>query len=466
MKFKFLYCFIIFPVIIIAQNRSEGEVYFNNKQYTKALSVYESLLKKRPNDGLYNFRYARCCYELKEFDNAIIHFEKAGPKFPMRNMYLGEIYFNLYRFEESVSAYQSYISTLSPNDKKIVDYQEKVMRAENAARLIKRVEDIAIVDSMAVNKKDFLRFYKFNSELGSLNQESLKMNARRTFDKIKYTTQRQDRVYFSDSIHGQMDIFTSFKLLDSWSKPVSISDSINTKANENYPFVLLDGVTLYFASDGENSIGGYDIFITRYNPSTGSYLAPENMGMPFNSPFNDYMMVIDEQRKIGWFASDRYQPAGKVMIYKFIPNEIKTIVPTEKNEYLKLAAQLKTYRKVTNIKTDSTSKAQNQLPESEKHIEFIVNDSIIYTNVNQFKSDEARKQWIEVHKLLIDMNNKTKELSELRAKYANSENELEQKTLSPKIMELEKNNVEMLKIISLKTNLVRNEEINFLQKKK
>ena len=45
---------------------------------------------------------------------------------------------------------------------------------------------------------------------------------------------------------------------------------------------------------------------------------PENVGMPFNSPYNDYMYVIDEFNDLGWFASDRYQPEGKcASMYSF-----------------------------------------------------------------------------------------------------------------------------------------------------
>ena len=88
-------------------------------------------------------------------------------------------------------------------------------------------------------------------------------------------------------------------------------------------FFLNDGVTLYFASNGEGSIGGYDIFITRLNLENNTYLKPENVGMPFNSIYNDYMMAIDEMLNIGWFVSDREQIPGKVTIYLFIPNESK-----------------------------------------------------------------------------------------------------------------------------------------------
>jgi hypothetical protein len=190
------------------------------------------------------------------------------------------------------------------------------------------------------------------------------------------------------------------------------------------------------------------------------------MGMPFNSPFNDYMMVIDDQRKLGWFATDRYQPAGKVMIYTFIPNEVKTIVHSEDREYLRLAAQLKTYHKLLIPVADSTADTLNQLPVSEKQVEFVLNDSIVYTSSNQFKSKEALKQWTDYHNFSVELNRKIKELSDLRAKYAHSENDSEKKVMAPKIMELEKKNLEMKNQLSIKVNQIRITELNFLKQKK
>ena len=329
--------------------------------------------------------------------------------------------------------------------------------------MLSRVEDIAIIDSVVVNKEEFLKYYKFNSELGTLSQQSIKINGRKKADKIKYTTQRQDRVYFSDTIKGNLNIFTSYKLLDSWTQPVSISEIINSNSNENYPFLLADGVTVYYASDGEKSIGGYDLFITRYNPTTDSYLAPENIGMPFNSPFNDYMMVIDEQRKLGWFATDRYQPAGKVMIYTFIPNEVKEIIHSEDKEYIRQVAALKSYHKVIASTAESTSEKVNQSTRSDKQFEFVVNDTIVYTNINQFKSKDAIKLWNDFHNFSVELNTKAKELSDLRSKYARTDNESERSVMAPKIMELEQMNLEMKNQLSEKMNQVRKAEIFFLQ---
>jgi hypothetical protein len=292
------------------------------------------------------------------------------------------------------------------------------------------------------------------------------LNSRRTVDKITYTTQRQDRIYFSDSIKGRMDIFTSYKLLDTWSAPISISDVINTSSNENYPFVLLDGVTVYFASDNGNSVGGYDIFITRFTPSSNSYLIPENIGFPFNSPANDYMMVIDEQNKKGWFATDRHQPVGKVMIYSFVPNEVKSLVKSEDKEYVRRAAQLKVYRKLALNRADSVSSVQNEVSESENQMKFIINDSVIYTHLNQFKSVDAIKYWSELHKLAADIKASSDKLNGLRTQYADSEMSTDKKSIAGSIVMLEKKNTELQKLLTEKTIQLRNAENKFLFERK
>ncbi|MEI6754087.1 MAG: hypothetical protein WCK78_13095 [Paludibacter sp.] len=466
MRLKVFLFFVILSVSLFARKVDVGEQYFNNKQYLKAKVYYENLLRKKSADPIYNFRYAVCCYEMKDANQAILHFELSGQKMPQKDLYLGELYFKSYRFDESAMAYQNYINSLDSTDTKRIELLRKLHKSTNAARLINKVEDISIIDSVQTNKNEFLRFYKFNSELGSLSQEIINMPRHRKADKIKYLTQRQDRMYYSDSIQGQMNIFTSFKLLDGWSKPQSISDVINTSANENYPFLLLDGVTVYFASDGENSIGGYDLFVTRYNPATNSYLPPENVGFPFNSFANDYMMVIDEQNKIGWFATDRNQPAGKVMIYEFVPNTTRTIVRTDNKELLRSLAQLKSYRKISVNKSDISDSGSEILnSESQKQMEFIVNDTIVYNSVDQFKNPDALKLWYELTKLNSDYKSKQKELAELRFRFDQAENEDQRKILSPQILDYELRNIEYKKLLSNKQKELRNVELNFLQKK-
>lgn len=436
---NFLLIALIFTQFISAQSSSQAESLFNNRQFSQAKSIYESLLRKKPNDPLYNYRMARCCYELKDYEMAVKHFGASGNRYPLKDLYLGELYFITYRFEMSVEAYQAYITTLAPNDPKIEELNTKIKKAETGAKLMKRVQDIAFIDSILVNKTDFLKYYKLNAELGTVNQQRLKLSKSAVQDKITFTTQRGDRVCYSDSLHGNMDIFSSFKLLNGWSAPVTISSKINSKANENYPFLMLDGITLYFASDGENSLGGYDLFITRYNPDTKDFLSPENIGFPFNSTANDYMMAIDEQRHEGWFATDRNQTGNKVMIYKFVPTENKKLFKTENNDSLRLAAQLRLYRKADKkSEINPTIMAVTVAPKQNSEFRVVINDSTVYTNPAQFKNVKVLSTINEWEKLVREIDNIKINLEKLRSDYDNESNLKIKPEIAEKILQSEK----------------------------
>ncbi len=463
MKYKLIYILLISCLHVFAQSAEEAERLFNDKQYVEAGEIYGALLKKNPKNALNNYRYARCCYESGNIEPAIKHFELSGERYALKNYYLGELYSMVYEFQKSIDAYKKYVKTLKPNDERIAGIEKKIKQAEQAARMLSRVEDIAIIDSMVVDKEDFLNYYRFSSELGSLKQERLKLNEEESIDKITYTTQRQDRMYFSDSIEGKMNIFTSYRLLDGWSTPVLLPDIINSDTNVNYPFLLLDGVTMYFASEGENSIGGYDIFITKYMPAINSYLTPENIGMPFNSPFNDYMLVIDEINNTGWFATDRYQQKDKVCLYFFVPNESKIIVRSEDMNHIRETAQLKTFREADISGLSKPAKTEIKPENNEDKIEFIITDNVIYTHPEQFKSKEALKAWTELNELRAQALNMKEQLETLRHEYSKAETEADRSLITPKILVLEKKIHEQDEIISQKTLTIRNEEIKHLK---
>ena len=113
-------------------------------------------------------------------------------------------------------------------------------------------------------------------------------------------------------------------------------DELAGGGNAEYPFLLSDGLTLYYANDGEGSIGGYDIFLTRR--SDDGYLQPQNIGMPYNSPYDDYLLAIDETTGAGWWATDRNRIPGKLTIYVFVPSETRVNVDEDDPNLVALAS--------------------------------------------------------------------------------------------------------------------------------
>lgn len=87
--------------------------------------------------------------------------------------------------------------------------------------------------------------------------------------------------------------------------PVNLGSNVNSTANEITPFFHEATSTLFFSSDGYNTIGGYDVFKSNCNPDTQIYSRALNMGSPINSSFDDTYMIWDSKLGTGFLSSDR-----------------------------------------------------------------------------------------------------------------------------------------------------------------
>lgn len=110
---------------------------------------------------------------------------------------------------------------------------------------------------------------------------------------------------------------------------MSVGSVINTRFNEGPIYMHPDGETMYFASQGHNSMGGYDIFVSY--KKQGQWLAPINMGYPINSPYDDFICAMSANSKYMYMASNRPGGKGGLDLYKvtFWGPEKKLIVDTE-----------------------------------------------------------------------------------------------------------------------------------------
>lgn len=114
--------------------------------------------------------------------------------------------------------------------------------------------------------------------------------------------------------YGHSDIWMSTKISNKeWSKPVNLGNIVNTPYDEVGLFMAPDGKTLFFASNGPNSMGSYDIFKTTYE--NGQWTTPVNLGYPINTEFSDGPISIDASGKLAYISSDRPGGLGEKDIY-------------------------------------------------------------------------------------------------------------------------------------------------------
>lgn len=133
------------------------------------------------------------------------------------------------------------------------------------------------------------------------------------------------RLYFvSDKPggYGKSDIWYSDRLKNGrWATPVNAGPEINTAADELFPFLVGDSL-LFFASDGHPGFGGLDIFCSRIEPD--GYSTPVNLQRPFNSPFDDFNLIVEPGKTSGFLISNRQNDWFSDDIYSFttFPNAL------------------------------------------------------------------------------------------------------------------------------------------------
>ncbi|MBI4945153.1 MAG: OmpA family protein [Bacteroidetes bacterium] len=113
---------------------------------------------------------------------------------------------------------------------------------------------------------------------------------------------------------GGEDIYKCVKLpTGRWSKATNLGPTINTPYNEDAPYMHPDGTTLFFSSNGHNTMGGFDIFFSMREDS--GWTPPQNMGYPINTTDDDVFYVMSADGKRAYFSSVRTEGKGEQDIY-------------------------------------------------------------------------------------------------------------------------------------------------------
>ena len=380
-----------------AQSIEDARKLFTEKKYTEAVPLFESIVSSKAKK--------MAAYKQEAYRS------------------LGDCYYVLYEFEKSINAYSECVALLNKEKKTAEAFAiiPLIDRSERAARMLSRCEDIQIIDSVIVDKVDFLSAYFLSNESGVLTNEN---------GRMIYENPLKNKRYFSEkNAEEHYRLYSEIKLLDTWEERHELNLSFDSLPDYNYPFVMQDGLTLYFASTGENSIGGYDLFITRNNLNNDTYLTPNQLGMPFNSVANDYMLAIDEIHGIGYFATDRFQPENKVVVYTFIPNNEITPIQTENSKTLIDRAKIASIRDSWQAGKDYKSfiagirrSISDEQAKGESDFFFVLNDQTVYGRLADFKDDAAKQAFVQSKKLAGEREQLEQELADLRLEYAQASN--------------------------------------------
>jgi OOP family OmpA-OmpF porin len=147
-----------------------------------------------------------------------------------------------------------------------------------------------------------------------------------------YVTPEEDLVIISiigENTVGEEDLYISTKSGGSWSTPVHLGASVNSKGYEISPYLSPDRKHMYFASNGHGGMGNCDIFMcTRQDESWTNWSIPVNMGDKINSAgFDAYFTMTADS--VAYFSSSRGGGYADIYTTKIVPPPPPPIEPVE-----------------------------------------------------------------------------------------------------------------------------------------
>ena len=334
----------------------------------------------------------------------------------------------------------------------------------NFAKLLQSTAKVMFIDSLVTDADDVLKHIPLSSSCGKI---SIKKSKDGKGNEYFYTNEFEDKRYSSvlkDSCHVLM---VEERLGKRW----DTAKKVELEGVEDIicPYMMSDGVTLYFAAKGgEDSMGLYDIYYTVYDSDSHSFYKPQSLGLPFNSFGDETYYIIDEFNDLGYLVSNRRQPEGKTCIYIFQPTETRETYDVENMPEIELdrlarLKDIKDSQKNEEVLKSALSRlsAASQVKSTKKNhsFEFIINEKLVYHNISDFRSSANQNQFPTYLIMKNNVETREKQLEDMRAKYHNGN-----KTLADRIAQMEVEVFNARQKLNLTEKEIRNTEIQAIGK--
>lgn len=342
MKKNLLLLFVIFPVTFLLAgnpgNNEKGpserslfkqaERYYVKKDYESAIPLYKQLVASHSDNYRLNYGYGICLLiSSKDKAEALRYLQEASKSSLVMDdvwYYLGRAYQLNEDFDNSIVAYSRFLRMVGVKQSMKWEAMHQIEMCQNALVLSSKPDSLTFLELKPISQDEVNGAYHFDGDNGSFiptpdefktARDNKNSNCSQAF--VSVDGMKMVFASYGRESSPSLDIFMVEKNeAGKWGKPVRLSTMINTSYDDAFPTLSEDGTTLYFSSKGHNSMGGYDIFSSVYYPQTRQWSKPENMGVPINSPNNDFYFVPSESENSAYFSSLRGCNSGEVMVYK------------------------------------------------------------------------------------------------------------------------------------------------------
>lgn len=309
------------------QLAKEANEYFASGDFLKAYPLYSQLVSLYPQNADYSYRFGACAIYSDPDKSKAIKFLNSATKRnvadPMAWYYLGKAYHLNYQFKEAVKSYEEFVTKADPKISAKYNAQREIETCIYGSNLLSNIKDVVVINKVEADRNSFFRYMDLDGIGGKILTVPLelqtKLDQKSNTPGVIHYPGNSTTIYFSsyglDGSTGK-DIYKAQILPDGkFTKAEKVKGDINTKYDEDYCFLHSDGKTLYFASKGHNSMGGFDIFKSVMDPVTGVFGPAINLDFAINTPDDDIFYIADSLNQKAYFASGRSSDQNHLHVY-------------------------------------------------------------------------------------------------------------------------------------------------------
>lgn len=415
----------------------EARKLYHAGDYAAVIEKLRPVVKRSPRDGNATFFYGASLLATGDTEQALPQLKVAESRgVAEASRILAETALDAYDVNEAEEHLDKWAATIKKSKKAVIPAEHEALTSKliQMRNMLERVERIEIIDSLTVDSADFFENYRLAPAAGRILPPEAVSRLGAGTDAEEMSTAYMPENH-SEILWAAADSTGTFRLygadiLDDGTvdHTTPLDDKLGDGGSARYPFLMPDGMTLYFASDGNGSIGGYDIFMTRRTDSDDGdkeFFQPQNLGMPYNSLYNDYMLAIDETSGLGWWATDRNRIPGKVTIYIFAPSAMRVNADTTDPALLALArlsdislTQNKDvdYKKLLASKLPSQTD-NNGIGSASPRFAIDLGNGKVYYRLSDFRNDDARSAMLDALAVEAKLRKHLAEEDALRERY-------------------------------------------------
>ncbi|WP_165851422.1 PD40 domain-containing protein [Brumimicrobium aurantiacum] len=340
----------------------EAQTHFRKGEFLEATPLFLRLLSLEPRNPNYNYKYGTCLlYNANKKTEAFKYLNYSVQKNSNVDneayYYLGKAYHLTYNFSKAIKHYTTYKEKAGSKALAHLKVDRQIEMCRNGKTQFNDITQAIVLEKTKIDLESFFRIYDLEDIGGSLivtEEFQSKQDRKNNHTPLIHFPANSDYIYYSS--YGddgeQKDIYFRFRNSNGeWSKESPVLGDVNTPYDEDYPYMHPNGKYLYFSSEGHNSMGGYDVFRSEFDPKSNAFKEPENMNISISSPDNDFLYIVDSLEKNAYFSSQRESELDNIHVYKVrvekmpmemivLKGKFNSIVnPTHKNISIKVYDQ-------------------------------------------------------------------------------------------------------------------------------